>query len=119
LLKSGQIAPGFVIDSELKIFRTSRTAVCKIFSYFLSGLDPLILGDFELNKGFNMKLSNMQAIGFSTFKIEKARATVEKFKLEFIMSVPKISTKAFYNLNWKLGFLNLQGRGDTYSYLGR
>lgn len=35
-----------------------------------------------------------------------------------VLAIPKISTHAIYFLNWKLAFLNLQGKGDAYSYMG-
>lgn len=39
-------------------------------------------------------------------------------KIQMILSVPKVSTKAKYNLRFQLGALLLQGGGDGYAYLG-
>lgn len=35
-----------------------------------------------------------------------------------ILTVPKVSMKAKYNLKWQLGALNLNGGGDGYANLG-
>lgn len=59
MLKTGRIAPGFVIE----------------------GIEPLNLGDMAVTKGFDLKIYSMQAFGASSFKIEKIRANVEKLKV--------------------------------------
>lgn len=35
-----------------------------------------------------------------------------------ILTVPRISAKATYALNWKIALLNIQGKGDANGYLG-
>lgn len=36
-----------------------------------------------------------------------------RFKIEFLVTIPKIITKSNYELSWKLGGLNLEGKGDS------
>jgi len=96
LLKSGHIAPGFKIEA----------------------LDPLFVGDLGFNRGYEMRFTQMQAFGLSTFKVEKVRINLDKkIKVEILMTVPKVSVTAKYTLNMKLALLNLQGSGDGYANL--
>lgn len=89
LLKTGRIAPGFVIE----------------------GIDPLALGDIEVNSGFELKLFKSQAFGVSNFRIEKIRVNIKNFKLEMIATIPHILLKGPYSLNMRIALLNLQGKG--------
>lgn len=36
-----------------------------------------------------------------------------------LLTLPKLSLKAKYSLNWKIALLNLQGKGDAYTNLGK
>lgn len=38
--------------------------------------------------------------------------------MEMIATLPKLTLKAFYALNWKIALLNLQGEGDAQAFLG-
>jgi len=94
-LKSGEIAPGFKIE----------------------GIDPLYVGNISINQGFEVNHWGMKAYGISDFKVDKMRVNLNNFKIEMILTVPKVSMKAKYNLKWQLGALNLNGGGDGYAYL--
>lgn len=41
----------------------------------------MLIGDIAIKQGFDLKLTGMQAFGISTFKIEKIRFNLEKFKV--------------------------------------
>lgn len=58
-LKTGQIAPDFIIE----------------------GIDPLLIGNLEINRGFELKHFDMEASGISDFKVEKIRVNYENFKV--------------------------------------
>lgn len=58
-LKTGIIAPDFIIE----------------------GIDPLLIGDLDINRGFEVKHFGMEAFGISDFKVEKIRVNYENFKV--------------------------------------
>lgn len=41
-------------------------------------MDPLLIGEVNVNPGFELKNSNMTAFGISDFKVEKMRVNVEQ-----------------------------------------
>jgi len=95
LLKQGKLAPGFNVEP----------------------LDPLFIGDASVSSGFELKLFKLSAYGASNFKIDKIRVNVDKVKFEVILSVPSIMTRSGYSINWQIGLLNLQGKGECFGYL--
>ncbi|CRK99076.1 CLUMA_CG011971, isoform A [Clunio marinus] len=95
LLKTGKIAPGFVID----------------------GLDPFLLGDISFSQGFEVSLFNVKVFGASNLKIEKIRINTESFKIELVAFMPKITTESFYAMRWKISLLDIKGQGNAYTIL--
>ncbi|KAG5680724.1 hypothetical protein PVAND_010214 [Polypedilum vanderplanki] len=75
-------------------------------------LNPLIIGDVNVQRTFNMKLTNLRIFGMANFKIEKLRINTEKFKLEMIISIPRIDGTANYSMRMMIALLNLQGNGS-------
>lgn len=77
-LKSGKIAPGLQIEGEYKRLRVFLSYRLHEMMLRLSGLDPMLIGDLVINRGFELKFFGFQAFGIANFKIEKIRANVEK-----------------------------------------
>jgi len=94
-LKTGDIAPGFKIE----------------------GLDPLYVGNMSINQGFTLNQWGTKAYGIAEFRVDKIRVNLDNFKVEMLLTVPKVSTKGKYELRYQLGAINIQGGGDGFVYL--
>lgn len=69
--------------------------------------------------GFYVNLSNIRAIGAMNFKIEKLRVNIDNFRVDAIVTVPRIDAFGQYKLNMLLGVLNLNGQGPMKAVLGK
>jgi Haemolymph juvenile hormone binding protein (JHBP) len=88
--------------------------------FVISPLEPLSIDDINIRRGdgFYVNLSNLRAVGAMNFKIEKLRINIDNFKVDAIVTVPRIEAYGQYKLNMLLGVLNLNGQGSMQSVLG-
>jgi Haemolymph juvenile hormone binding protein (JHBP) len=86
----------------------------------ISPLEPLAIDDIYVRRGngFYVNISNLRAVGAMNFKIEKLRINIDNFRVDVIVTVPKIEAIGQYKLNMLLGVLNLNGDGSMKAVLG-
>ncbi|XP_070493725.1 uncharacterized protein [Chironomus tepperi] len=77
-----------------------------------TNLTKLVVGEVSVNKSFNLKMSGLYALGLNDFKVNKLRITLDKFKVDAIVSFKHLDAFARYSLVWNLGIFALQGAGD-------
>lgn len=140
LLKSGKLAPGFVVDSKsLLSIKSLQANSIKHFPFQASILLPsapstsigalnwsrqewrssvfLIL---KWRKFASTLLISSRLVNNSGFWSSQNESWLDLLfrKLEMILAIPKITTKSAFTMNWKLALFNLQGKGDAHSQLG-
>jgi Haemolymph juvenile hormone binding protein (JHBP) len=86
----------------------------------ISPLEPLAIDDIHIKRGegFYVNLKNLRAIGAMNFRIDKLRINIDNFRVDAIVTVPKIEAFGQYNLNMLLGVLNLSGEGNMKAVIG-
>lgn len=97
-LKSGNLGNGFAIDP----------------------LEPINIDDILIQKnGLYVSLTNIKALGAANFRIDKLRINAENFKVDVIVTLPRIEAFGQYKLRMTLGVLNLDGDGNMKALLGK
>lgn len=87
--------------------------------FVIDGLEPLKIDDIVIQRnGLFANLYNVKAIGATTFRIEKLRINVEKFKVDAIVEVPHVEAYGQYKLQMNLGVLNIKGEGNARANIG-
>lgn len=87
--------------------------------FVIDGLEPLKIDDIVIQRnGLNANLYNVKANGATTFLIDKLRINVENFKVDAIIHVAKVEAYGQYQLQMKLGVLNIKGDGNAKAVIG-
>lgn len=87
--------------------------------FVIDALEPLKVDDIIIQRsGLNANLYNVNANGATTFRIDKLRINAENFKVDVIVTVPKIEAYGQYKLQMHLGVLDIKGEGNARAKIG-
>lgn len=87
--------------------------------FAITPLEPINIDDILIQKnGLFVSLTNLKALGAANFHVDKLRINAENFKVDVLVTVPRIDAYGKYKLRMTLGVLNLDGEGNAKAYLG-
>lgn len=84
----------------------------------IAGIDPLNMGDFVIDTGVKMKIKQYKAYGSSNFICEKVTlpSLGKVVKLSAILKFPTLKAESGYELDWKIGPIDIKGTGKSYAW---
>ncbi|CAH1735549.1 unnamed protein product [Chironomus riparius] len=84
--------------------------------YTVPKIDPLFVNEinFGENDGVAVRLSGVNMHGISGFKLDKLRANINDLKFDILITIPKLTTTAKYEMGFKFLGNKLNTNGDFF-----
>ncbi|XP_070496842.1 protein takeout-like [Chironomus tepperi] len=84
--------------------------------YSVPKIDPLFVNElkFNENEGIAVRLTGVNMHGISNFKIDKLRANINDLKFDILITVPKLTTTAKYQMAFSFLGNKLNTNGDFF-----